>query len=241
MIAGAGVLAALGLWEIFKKPSKAGLGAPRVTGSATIKGPGETQPSDKIVAQPKAPRAVADQLHDVAAALLQRAAEGLNESDVSPEVSAFQASYNAVHPVTPLHVDGRYGKKTQAVLQSVIAPAAAPAPLGAARRAPFVAPPSPKAAAPSSSASDINGAVNGVLRLFSDRASQGSFSEVTAFQNAWNALKADNPLVANGIYNPKTEAALNAVLAYVAHTNNMSTGQAPPNAYGPALETLSFP
>lgn len=230
----AGGALALGGWYLFsaykKKPSV-----------STAKGvPHETQSPSANPAHP----AVSASMHDVAAALLERAKRGLSESEVSSEAHAFQQAYNQTNPKVTLSVDGKYGPKTQAALQSVISPAGAPPALskhGRVQASP-VAPPADVAAEPDDAMSqDIQTSAANLSDFFASGAAMGSFTPVATFQRAWNQVKPNDLLVENGQYGPKVEAALNAVISYYENTQGLTMQPAPANPYGAVKDVFIFP
>jgi hypothetical protein len=202
-------------------------------GAKPIAPPGTPQPAG-VVALPIAPvMSDGDALHTSARALLTALATTAPSSGSNPAVSAFQTAYDATNPPVKLKVDGKYGPKCQAALQSVIAPALAPSNFFAGS-APVKVQTPPIQAAPAIPNVDVTGAANILAAVVS--LPKSSDRRVTTFQHAWNATPGVLHLAEDGKYGGSSQGALQSVLDY------MGTGlQAPKNPFGPVVPAPSYP
>ena len=192
--------------------------------------PGVPQPAGQLLSLPPVTNP-SDALTTAAAALMQGIQTGSVGASFNPLTQGFQSAFNAnAKPTTPLKVDGKYGPKCHAALQSVVAPAIAPM---ASAAHPVVVPATPAAAPmlgvnPQQAASDL-------LTFFAAGAQKGSLPQVSTFQAAWNSSGSTPPLVVDGKYGGKAQAALQGLLTW------MGSGQpAPQNLYGASKPPYTF-
>ena len=208
-------------------------GAGGVAGAKPITPPGAAQ-TPGVVALPISPAVTdGDPLHTAARGLLTALGTLPPSHGSNPAVAAFQAAYNATNPPTKLKVDGEYGPKCQAALQSVIAPARAPANFFAGS-SPTVVQTPPILAAPALPNVDVTGAANILASAVS--LPKGSDRRVTTFQHAYNQTQGVLHLAEDGKYGGSTQGALQSVLDY------MGTGlTAPTNPFGAVVPAPSYP
>lgn len=237
-LVGAGALAegASAIYKHEKAKKVAPVGGKSKTGASPIAPPGVPQPGGAI-AIPVAP-AVQDgnALHNAARNLLTSLGTTGASTAKNPMTSLFQSAYNATNPPTKLKADGLYGAKTQAALQSVIAPAIAPTPAAGATvsTGPVrVQTPPVVAAAPIGNV-DINSAATALSALVA--IPKTSDRRVSTFQSTYNMTPGVQHLAVDGKYGGATQGALQAVL------DSLGTGiQAPKNPFGPMVAAPSFP
>jgi len=198
--------------------------------------PGTAQDPGTVVSLPGLPAMSAAQMATLqmsAASLLQSLnTGGLVTTSTSP-VLAFQSTWNASGGLA-LQTDGIYGSKTQAALQTVIAPAVAPSNILPAQ--PPVSLPAAVVPAVSNPLPDVLTAANAILTDYPSGGDRTSTQDNANFQTAWNQLNPATHLTVDGLYGPLTAAALQSVL------NNAGTGQtAPGNAYGAVGAIPAYP
>lgn len=192
--------AAFGGYELYKKEK-----AKKGTTNA-VAPPGAKQPPG-TVAIPKI-GAVSDQLHAAAASAVQFLNTTSPNTSSNAPISAFQNAYNVANPSAPLQADGKYGAKSQAALQAVIAPATAPGnwfPGGG------VAVPGPAVpAAPATQNVSVVDAANAIVSM--GTVPKASVSQVSTFQLAYNGTSPATHLVQDGKYGKLSKAAVQATL-----------------------------
>lgn len=205
---------------------------------------GKPQPPSIVISQPPMPtEVVSSALHDAAAHLIQLGERQSLKTTVSDAtVLAFQKAYNANRPPVALALDGKYGPKCQAALQSVVSPAVAPVPNAPPGMpiAVVAAPTGGVAAANPALVNNVLEAGNNLARYFAGTGKKGSFGPVTTFQTAWNQHRSNKPLVVDGKYGPSGEAALQAVFNWSASDAGGPPNAAPKNAYGARIPVPVF-
>ncbi len=192
--------------------------------------PGTPQPPGPVVL-PSPPALIPDSLH-VSAAVLLTAVMTMSPTQAAfPQCLAFQQAYNATGPSMALATDGKYGPKTQAALQSIMAPAVAPGnffPSATQVPGPPVPAPAPTTGVTVQDAAAVLVAMGSI-----PKASDG---RVTTFQHAYNAHPVSLKLAEDGKYGPLSQAALQSVLDYVGNGQT-----APKNPYGTVGVIPAFP
>jgi hypothetical protein len=237
-LVGAGALAegASAVYKHEKAKKTAPSGGKSKTGASPVAPPGVPQPGG-AVAIPVSPAVQdGDGLHNAARNLLTSLGTTGASTAKNPMVSLFQSAYNTTNPPTRLKPDGVYGVKTQAALQSVIAPAAAPSPAPGATvsTGPVRVQTPPVVAAPPIGNVDINSAASTLAALVA--IPKTSDRRVSTFQAAYNMTPGVQHLAVDGKYGGATQGALQAVL------DSLGTGmQAPKNPFGPMVSAPGFP
>lgn len=189
--------------------------------------PGVPQPPGTVEPPYNPTVPATDPVHAAAAKLMSTLSGMSATQQPFADCSNFQGAFNATTPPpsTPLATDGRYGPKTQAALQSVVAPAFAPSNFFPSSGANSAVPSA--GAAPANPNVDVNTAAN-TLVAYGSSIQKGSLSDVTTFQHAYNLTGPAQPLTEDGKYGPMSQAALQSVL-----NASGSGAQAPSNGYGP--------
>lgn len=195
--------------------------------SVPVSPPGAPQ-QPGIVTPPPNSASASDPVHAAAAALVQYLISNPCTQQSFAACSSFQGAFNAVSS-TKLVVDGKYGPKSQAALQSVIAPAIAPPNCFPETGATAAVPMNP--APPPNPNVDVYTAASNLVAM--KTIPRAAIAQVTTFQHAWNAHGGSTHLVEDGKYGPLSQGALQATI------NAMGSGQAAPkNPYGPAPTSI---
>jgi hypothetical protein len=225
-----GALSAAGLTAHVVTASRSSL----KTKASPITPPGLPQPSGVIAipSPPASSSAANDPLHQAARTLLTKLSGMAPSKAPFPECRAFQNTWNLSNPSTRLNPDGKYGGKCQAALQSLIAPAIAPANFFPGGTAPVASGGGPVVVAkplvpvaPATPGMTLSQAAT----ILAAAANPGKASDtrVRSFQNAYNLTPGVTHLVPDGKYGGSTQGALQSVLDFLG-----GGLQAPPNAFG---------